>query len=275
MRDKVFLVSKSGVTWDENMRVRKTNDPVVTKNMLHQSLKDLRTDYIDLFMIHWPDDYYAIENAMQVLVEAQKQGKIRYIGLCNTNLEDLEKASTVGRVDVIQNNYNLFDRSTEKELLPYCQKENVGFMSYGTLDKGIIAGVVSSFGAILWIMLGQYYNTVYKRTMLPTFITECPTIHANSTFMANSTALWRNSSIVNTETDTASYGILDSIYSISYMYYTSLGLCIFIAVASIVSIVTGRTKLEDIDDKLLVCFMQKARSESKSESAAMLETSKC
>jgi len=142
IRDQVFLVSKSGVTWDENMRVRKTNDPAVTEKMLNQSLVDLQTDYIDLYMIHWPDDYYAIEDAMQVLVDAQKAGKVRYLGLCNTNPTDIEKASTVGKIDVIQNNYNLFDRSAEKELLPLCASKNMGFMSYGTLDKGILTGKV-------------------------------------------------------------------------------------------------------------------------------------
>ena len=54
MRDKVFIVSKSGVTWNESKRVDMTNDPKVARLMLEQSLRDLESDYIDLYMIHWP-----------------------------------------------------------------------------------------------------------------------------------------------------------------------------------------------------------------------------
>lgn len=142
-RKDVFLVSKSGVTWDENKRVRKSNDPQVTRSMLEQSLKDLKTDYIDLYMIHWPDDYFDIRDSMQVIVDAQKLGKVRFIGLCNTYDEDFKKASEIGHIDVIQNNFNLFDQEAKNRLFPLVQNHQLGFMGYGTLDKGILTGRVT------------------------------------------------------------------------------------------------------------------------------------
>jgi len=94
-RDKVFIVSKSGVTWGENKRVDMTNDPVVTTKMLEQSLRDLQSDYIDLYMIHWPDTRVDIRRPLEVLAKAKHQGKIKHIGLCNTNIADLEKGSEI------------------------------------------------------------------------------------------------------------------------------------------------------------------------------------
>lgn len=126
-----------------NKRIRKTNDPKIAKQMLEQSLKDLQTDYIDLYMIHWPDDYFDIRDTFRVLSDAKKAGKVRYLGLANSNLTDYKACSEIDTVDAFQSNYNLFDRHVEKELLPLCAEKNLGFMSYGTLDKGILTGRVT------------------------------------------------------------------------------------------------------------------------------------
>jgi myo-inositol catabolism protein IolS len=94
-REDVFYVSKGGVTWDQNKRVDKNNHPDVIQKMLEQSLRDLNTDYIDLYMIHWPDERHDIRPAMEVLTKAKAQNKIRFIGLCNTNERDFKKVLVV------------------------------------------------------------------------------------------------------------------------------------------------------------------------------------
>ncbi len=143
MRDKVFLVSKSGVTWHENKRVDMTNDPLVTARMLDQSLRDLNSDYIDLYMIHWPDDRVDIRRPLEVLSKAKAQGKIKHIGLCNTNLDDLEKSFEIDRIEVVQSEFNFFQNSIKDSIFPYLKKHNISFMSWGTLDKGILTGRVN------------------------------------------------------------------------------------------------------------------------------------
>src|SRR5688572_482163 len=70
-REKVFLVSKCGVTWHENKRVNMTNDPIVAEKMLSQTLSHLRTDYVDLYMIHWPDSKLDIRVPMHALSKAK------------------------------------------------------------------------------------------------------------------------------------------------------------------------------------------------------------
>lgn len=141
MRDDVFLVSKSGVTWHENKRVDMSNDPKITQKMLEQSLRDLDSDYIDLFMIHWPDEKVDIRKPLEVLAKAKSEGKIKHIGLCNTNLEELNKASEIDSIEAVQNQLNLFERES-LELFDYLAENKISFMSWGTLDKGILTGRV-------------------------------------------------------------------------------------------------------------------------------------
>jgi aryl-alcohol dehydrogenase-like predicted oxidoreductase len=142
MREKVFLVSKSGVTWHENKRVDMTNRPEVTQKMLEQSLRDLQSDYIDLYMIHWPDASMDIRKPLEVLAKAKQQGKIQHIGLCNTTIEELNKAKEIERIEVVQSEFNFFNYAQADLLFPYLNENNISFMSWGTLDKGILTGRV-------------------------------------------------------------------------------------------------------------------------------------
>ena len=142
MRDKVFITSKSGVTWNSNHRVDMTNDPKVTEKMLEQSLRDLNSEYIDLFMIHWPDAQVDIRKPLEILARAKHQGKIKHIGLCNTNLSDLEKAAEVDNIEVVQGQMNLFETAVVEQLFDYLREKEISFQSWGTLDKGILTGSV-------------------------------------------------------------------------------------------------------------------------------------
>ena len=142
MREKVFLISKSGVFWHANRRIDLSNDPQITQKMLEQSLRDFASDYIDLYMIHWPDKKVDIRRPLEVLVKAQKQGKIKHLGLANTNLADLNLAQEVALIEVVQNEFSLLAREAE-ELFPYLQQHQISFMSWGTLGKGIISGRVT------------------------------------------------------------------------------------------------------------------------------------
>ncbi len=143
MREKVCLISKSGVTWSENKRVDMTNAPDVAEKMLHQSLRDFNTDYIDIYMIHWPDNRIDIRKPLEVLSRAKDQGKIKAIGLCNTTIDDLIKASEVDRIEVVQSQFNLFENAEAKNLFPHLLRNDIDFMSWGTLDKGILTGRVN------------------------------------------------------------------------------------------------------------------------------------
>jgi myo-inositol catabolism protein IolS len=138
-RKSVYIVSKCGVTWDINKRVDMNNDPKIALEMLEQSLKDLQTDYIDLYMVHWPDKRVDIRKTIEVLVRQKDKGKIRQIGLCNTFMEDLKKAEEITPIAALQDSWNLFSyEDTQKRTEDALKTENYAFMGYGTFDKGIL-----------------------------------------------------------------------------------------------------------------------------------------
>jgi aryl-alcohol dehydrogenase-like predicted oxidoreductase len=141
IREKVFIVSKSGVDWHDNKRVNMTNDPKVTQRMLEDSLRRLDSDYIDLYMIHWPDKSIDIRKPLEILAKAKSQGRIKHIGLCNTFVEDIEKTSEIEKIEAVQSELSFIARDNLK-LLSYLAEKKIGFMSWGTLTKGIITGRV-------------------------------------------------------------------------------------------------------------------------------------
>jgi myo-inositol catabolism protein IolS len=134
------IISKSGVDWHESKRVNMTNAPAVTERMLHESLKRLNRDVIDIYMIHWPDARTDIRGPLEVLKRAQEKGLIKDIGLCNTNMNDLVKAREICDVKVLQSELNLFNQNSFKEVGE--EWKNSLSMGWGTLDKGILSGRV-------------------------------------------------------------------------------------------------------------------------------------
>ncbi len=141
-REKVSIISKSGITWHDNKRVNLTNEPKVTQKMLEQSLRNLQTEYIDVYMIHWPDPRVDIRFPMEVLSKAKTQGKIKHIGLANTTAEELTKALEVDAIEYLQSECNLFSNQL-MGLADLIKKYNINTMGWGTFDKGILSGRVT------------------------------------------------------------------------------------------------------------------------------------
>lgn len=138
---EAMIISKSGVDWHESKRVNMTNDPAVTEKMLHQSLKRLNRDVIDIYMIHWPDSKVDIRRPLEILIKAKSDGKIKTIGLCNTNPEDLAKAEELTEILVLQSEMNLFNQEPF-DRLGSSWKSKLS-MGWGTFDKGILSGRVT------------------------------------------------------------------------------------------------------------------------------------
>jgi myo-inositol catabolism protein IolS len=112
---------------------------------LHRSLKNLKTDYIDLYQIHWPSgswgsNYVPIEETMRAMNDLKEKGKIRAIGVSNFSRIQLEEACTYARIDSIQLPYSLFWRCAEKDLMPYCVNKNITILAYSPMAQGILTG---------------------------------------------------------------------------------------------------------------------------------------
>ena len=111
----------------------------------HRSLKNLQTDYIDLYQIHWPSgswntEIVPISETMAALNYLKAQGKIRAIGVSNFSRSQLEEAGQYGRIESIQPPYSLFWRSVEKEIMPYCIENNISILAYSPLAQGLLTG---------------------------------------------------------------------------------------------------------------------------------------
>lgn len=110
-----------------------------------RSLKNLKTDYIDLYQIHWPSGSFnsevvPIEETMSALNHLKEQGKIRAIGVSNFSRAQLEEASQYGRIDSLQPPYSLFWRSVEKDAMPYCIENQISIIAYSPLAQGLLTG---------------------------------------------------------------------------------------------------------------------------------------
>ncbi len=132
IRDKVLVATKFSP---------KHNSYEHILTSAENSLRRLRTDYIDLYQIHWPNPEIPIAETMRAMKQLLTKGKIRYIGVCNFSVEQFKEAQTFlgsERIVSIQTEYNLFDRSIEKKILPFCEQENITTIAYSPLDQGRI-----------------------------------------------------------------------------------------------------------------------------------------
>lgn len=124
-------------------------DPDTIRQHCEASLQRLQTDYIDIYMIHWPDDEIAIEESMTALTRLQEDGLIRAIGVSNFGVEQLTAALQTGTsLAVNQLCYNLLSRAIEPELLPLCRQHDVGILGYMPLLQGILTGQYKSAAEI-------------------------------------------------------------------------------------------------------------------------------
>ncbi len=137
-RDKVIIASKCGLNIEG--RYEKNLTPAFIAHDLEMSLRRLKTDYIDLYQVHWPVNDVPIEETMSALLKAKEQGKIRHAGVCNFSGKELSAAIRAGDVVSYQPNYSLLERDIEKEQMKVCVDNGVGIISYGSLGAGMLTG---------------------------------------------------------------------------------------------------------------------------------------
>jgi hypothetical protein len=149
IRQDVVLVTKGGRRWQEGEADRSKatvsdSDPDYLRDTIDQSLKRLQTDYIDLFLIHWPDKTRSYSVPMEVLEEAKKAGKIRHTGVSNFTVDMMAESRETSPIVTNQVGYHIFDRRPEAEIMPYVADNQMGIMAYGSLGHGLLTGTWSA-----------------------------------------------------------------------------------------------------------------------------------
>jgi aryl-alcohol dehydrogenase-like predicted oxidoreductase len=141
-RKDVIIATKCGMVWEKEelkaIRKRATRESILEE--IDMSLKRLRTDYIDLYQVHWPDESTPIEETMNTLLQIQKEGKIRYIGVSNYSVDQMKESLKYGQIVSLQPMYSMLERDVEKDRLPFCIDNNVGIICYSPLASGVLTG---------------------------------------------------------------------------------------------------------------------------------------
>lgn len=107
---------------------------------VESSLRNLGTDRIDLYQIHWPDLHTPAEETGAALEELVREGKIRHVGASNYGVKEMEELAAAGSVETLQSPYHLFRREIEDEILPYTREHDIGVLVYGPLAHGLLSG---------------------------------------------------------------------------------------------------------------------------------------
>jgi len=136
-RDQVVLATKFGMGPDEGM-ARGSRE--YTRHALAASLERLRTDYVDVYYYHQPDETTPVAETIGAMRELVEEGRVRAIGVSNFSVEQLDEAVAAGPVAALQNHYNLLEREAEADVLPRCAELGVGFVPYFPLASGLLTG---------------------------------------------------------------------------------------------------------------------------------------
>ena len=145
IRENVLLVTKGAREWvrdnpDRRSATVSDSDPKRLLTSIDESLKRLQTDYIDLFLIHWPDHNRAFSEPMDALEKAKAAGKIRYTGVSNFSVEMMAESRDSSPIVTNQIGYHIFDRRPEAEVMPFVKENGMGIMAYGSLSHGLLTG---------------------------------------------------------------------------------------------------------------------------------------
>ena len=152
-REDVVIITKCGVTWDQEMKGDLFNKVNGIKNLnsasikreIEESLKRIGTDYVDVYMTHWQSiegsEYYVpIQKTMEVLNDLKAQGKIKAIGAANVDIKQIQEYLKWGELDIVQAKYSILDRGIEDEIIPCCRENGVTIQAYSPLEMGLLSG---------------------------------------------------------------------------------------------------------------------------------------
>jgi len=138
-RDSICIATKFGLTFEtDNIGV--DSRPARIRKELEDSLRRLRTDYIDIYQNHWPDTSQPFEQTAEILAGFLKQGKIRAIGVSNYSPQQMDAFRKAAPIHTAQPPYNLFERAIERDVLPYCREHSIAVLAYGPLCRGLLSG---------------------------------------------------------------------------------------------------------------------------------------
>jgi aryl-alcohol dehydrogenase-like predicted oxidoreductase len=142
---KPYVFTKCGLHWDGVGNITKVLNRASIRAEIEFSLRRLSVDVVDLYQIHWPPDPDSseLEEGWSTLADLQREGKVRWIGVSNFNVEQLRRAQAIAPITSLQPPYSLVHRDIEDEILPYCLQEGIGVIVYSPMASGLLTGAMT------------------------------------------------------------------------------------------------------------------------------------
>jgi aryl-alcohol dehydrogenase-like predicted oxidoreductase len=138
---KPYIFTKSSMTWGEDRKIVQTMKKI--REEVEGSLRRLGVDVIDLYQIHWPVPDAEVEEGWTTMAELQREGKVRYIGVSNFSVAQMERALKIAPITSLQPPYSMINRSNEAEILPFCQAHGIGVINYSPMQSGLLTGAMT------------------------------------------------------------------------------------------------------------------------------------
>lgn len=139
-RDEIIIATKCSQVWNEQGSIIHSLKKESVLLECESSLERLKTDYIDLYQIHWPLDEERVEEGWEAIVQLIEEGKVRYGGVSNYNVSQMARTQKVFPIASLQPPYNMFRRSVEGEEFEYCRQNEIGVVAYSPIQCGLLSG---------------------------------------------------------------------------------------------------------------------------------------
>jgi aryl-alcohol dehydrogenase-like predicted oxidoreductase len=141
---KPYVFTKCGLRWDAKGQTRRDLTADSIRRECEASLRRLGVDTIDLYQIHWPvDDVHELEEGWSTMAQLQREGKARWIGVSNFNVEQMRRAQAIAPITSLQPPYSLVHTDVERKILPYCMYEGIGVIVYSPMASGLLTGAMT------------------------------------------------------------------------------------------------------------------------------------
>jgi aryl-alcohol dehydrogenase-like predicted oxidoreductase len=142
MHNRPYVFTKCELVWNEKREITRSMKEI--RREVEDSLRRLDLGVIDLYQIHWPFPEEEIEEGWATMADLQKQGKVRWIGVSNFNVEQLKRAQKIAPVTSLQPPYSLINNAVEEEMLPFCGQQGIGVINYSPMQSGLLTGAMTA-----------------------------------------------------------------------------------------------------------------------------------
>jgi aryl-alcohol dehydrogenase-like predicted oxidoreductase len=138
--NKPYVFTKCARAWNENREIQKVLKRDSIRRECEDSLRRLQVDAIDLYQIHWPEPDEDVEEGWETLARLKEEGKVRWIGVSNFNIDHLERCRKIAPITSLQPPYSAVSPEIEQSILPYCLEHGIGVIVYSPMKSGLLTG---------------------------------------------------------------------------------------------------------------------------------------